>query len=104
MCALARTGLLTNARTNGKRSTIKREENDASPFKIPEAIDLHSCSFLRTFHNPCLSSISLVSLAVSAPLTLHINNVSSGGSRMDRIDTENVFPRDVLQESSGPFH
>lgn len=98
VCALS-----TDTPTNGNHSTIKREANDASPFKIPGAIDLRSCSFLRTVYNPSLSSISLAGLAVSAPLTLHINNVSSGGSWMDRIDTENVFSRDVLKEFSQPF-
>lgn len=43
---------------------------------LPEAIDLQSCSFLRTVHNPRPKlSITVVKTAVSAPLTLHIDNM-----------------------------
>lgn len=72
-------------------------ENDASLFKIPEAIDLHSCSFLGAVHNPPESSISVVRLVVSVPLTLYINNLLTGGNGIDRIDTENVFLQTYLK-------
>lgn len=48
-------------------------KNDASFSKIPEANDVHSCSFLRTVHNPPEVSITVVKPAFSAPLTLHID-------------------------------
>lgn len=48
-------------------------KNDASFFKIPEANDLHSCSFLRTVHNPPELSITFVKPVFSAPLTLCID-------------------------------